>query len=139
MKKKLFLSVLTGMALALPSVFFNKAEAFTISDEGKYALVMNLKPSDYGADIDGLDGKILRFNFDQGEERVKLSDLTKGIVPFNGKNEFSGWALSWNDNEPVSGDTSFTPDDFTSSGYQDSGSYEKGKNVYALFTGRELK
>lgn len=139
MKKKLFLSVLTGMTLALPSVFFNKAEAFTISDEGKYALVMNLKPSDYGADIDGLDGKILRFNFDQGEERVKLSDLTKGIVPFNGKNEFSGWTLSWNDNEPVSGDTSFTPDDFTSSGYQDSGSYEKGKNVYALFTGRELK
>ena len=29
--------------------------------------------------------KIIRFNVEDGETKVKLSELTEGIVPFNGR------------------------------------------------------
>lgn len=41
--------------------------------------------------IDGEYAKLVRFNAAKDETKVKLSELTKGIVPFNGKNEFSYW------------------------------------------------
>lgn len=41
--------------------------------------------------IDGEYAKLVRFNAAKDETKVKLSELTKGIVPFNGKNEFSHW------------------------------------------------
>lgn len=65
----------------------NKVNAMTISNEGKYTLVLNVNDGE----IDGSWSKIIKFNFDEGETTVKLSELTKGIVPFNGENEFSHW------------------------------------------------
>lgn len=137
MKNKFILAACAGLGIALPFMFANSdAHAFTISDTGEYALVMNLKASDYDADIDGSESKILRFNFDDddakdtdGNPTVKLYDLTKGIVPFNGKNEFSGWALSWEDTEAADKNKTLCSNDFT----------YKEKTVYALFNGDPLK
>lgn len=68
----------------------NKASAVTISDDGEYTLILGLSDDDfYSGDIDGESLKLIKFNVAEGETTVKLSELTKGIVPFNGKNEFS--------------------------------------------------
>lgn len=138
MKKKLFLSAFIAALFSLPFMLCYKTHAFEIKDDGQYALVMSLKSSDEGATIDGSNGKILKFDFDNENEKVKLSDLTKGVVAFNGKNEFSGWALSSSDSEPASGDTELSAKDFISEVKFGETSYTKGKTIYALFTGKEI-
>ena len=61
-------------------------DAYTISSDGKYSLI--LKASE--GEIEGLSTKVIKFDLDENET-IKLSDLTKGIVPFNGKTNFSHW------------------------------------------------
>ena len=87
MKKSWIFKAVAAAGMALPLMMAsNEAHAFTIKDDGKYALVMNIKNSDKGATIDGSQsGKVLKFNFDEGEEKVKLYDLTNGITAFNGE------------------------------------------------------
>ena len=140
MKKSWIFKILAAASIAFPLMMANnEAHAFTIKDDGKYALVMNIKNSDKGATIDDSQlGKVLKFDFDEGEEKVKLYDLTNGINAFNGKNEFSGWALSSDSAEPAAKDTELTKEDFDVEGYQGDVSFKNGKNVYALFTGKEL-
>ena len=142
MKRGLLLSAFTVCGLALPLMFTNtnKAQAVTITDNGEYALVMQVKNSDTDATINGSkEGKVLKFNFDSGEESVKLSDLTQGITPYNGKNEFSGWALSSSDSTPAPEDAILKKDDFSLRGELEGIEYEKGKIIYALFNGNQLQ
>lgn len=140
MKKSWIFKALAAASIALSLMMANnEAHAFTIKDDGEYALVMNIKNSDEGATIDSSQsGKVLKFNFNEGEEKVKLYDLTNGITAFNGKNEFSGWALSSDSSEPAAKDTELSKNDFDSAGHHGDVSYDKGKNVYALFTGEEI-
>lgn len=140
MKKSWIFKALAAISIAFPLVMANsEAHAYEITDNGEYALVMNIKNSDEGATIDGSQsGKVLKFNFDEGEEKVKLYDLTSGITPFNGKNEFSGWALSSDSTEPAAKDAELAKADFSSTGNLENISYDKGKNVYALFNGEEI-
>lgn len=140
MKKSWIFKVFAAASIAFPLVMANnEAHAFTITNDGEYALVMNIKNSDEGATIDGSQsGKVLKFNFDEGEEKVKLYDLTNGITAFNGKNEFSGWAISSDSSEPAAKDTELSKNDFNSAGYQGDVSFDKGKTIYALFTGEEI-
>ena len=140
MKKSWIFKAVAIVGIALPLMMANnKAHAFKITNDGNYALVMNIKNSDVGATIDGSQsGKVLKFNFDEGEEKVKLYDLTNGITAFNGKNEFSGWALSSDSSEPAAKDTELAKGDFKSSGELENVSYTNGKSVYALFTGEEI-
>ena len=74
--------------------FLNKANAATISNDGKYSLVLTANEMD--GCFDGEYVKLVRFNIAEGETTVKLSELTKGIVPFNGKTEFSHWEMAEN-------------------------------------------
>ena len=140
MKKSWIFKAVAAAGMALPLMMAsNEAHAFTIKGDGKYALVMNLKNDDKGATIDGSQsGKVLKFNFDEGEEKVKLYDLTNGITAFNGENEFSGWALSSDSAEPAAKDTELAKEDFNVEGYQEGVSFTNGKNVYALFTNKKL-
>lgn len=140
MKKSWIFKAVAAAGMALPLMMAsNEAHAFTIKGDGKYALVMNIKNSDKGATIDGSQsGKVLKFNFDEGEEKVKLYDLTNGITAFNGENEFSGWALSSDSAEPAAKDTELAKEDFNVEGYQEGVSFTNGKNVYALFTNKKL-
>ena len=63
--------------------------AATISDDGEYALLLSSDELD--PVIDGEYVELIRFNIEDGETTVKVAELTKGIIPFNGKNEFSHW------------------------------------------------
>jgi hypothetical protein len=139
MKVKMKFCILAMFVLTVAAVWFETGEAgaFTISDDGEYALVLNLKVSDADATIDGQQsGKVIKFNFDEDEEAIRVSDLTQGICPYNGKNEFSGWAGDSASSETVE---MLSKDEFSSTGSMNGVSYTKGHSIYALFLGAEIE
>ncbi len=111
----------------------NKVNAMTISNEGKYTLVLNVNDGE----IDGSWSKIIKFNFDEGETTVKLSELTKGIVPFNGENEFSHWGKNFFDDEKANEE--LTVEDFKTSGESGNTSYTNGLVLWAKFSDKKLQ
>lgn len=82
------------LAIILASIclfsFSNRVNAVTISDDGKYTLILNCI-NEVDASIDGESYKVIKFNVAEGETTVKLSELTKGIEPFNGRTQFAYW------------------------------------------------
>ena len=135
LKKTLFM-----MLIAVISIFgMASVSAMTISENGKYSLVMTVDGNDIDAVIDDEYAKIVRFDVADGETTVKLSELTKGITPFNGINEFSHWVNS--DKVKVNEDLAIS--DFTSSGnfYKSNGeevTYNNGLILTAKFEGKSL-
>ena len=91
-KSLIFLTII--LAVTCLFVFSNRVNAVTISDDGKYTLILTSSEEDVS--IDGKSEKVIRFNVAEGETTVKLSELTKGINPFNGKTEFSHWEMAEN-------------------------------------------
>lgn len=135
-KSLIFLTIiLAGICLF---IFSNKVNAATISDDGKYSLVLTAN-EDEGC-FDGEYVKLVRFNIAEGETTVKLSELTKGIVPFNGKTEFSHWEMA--ENTKASEELEIA--NFTGSGnfYTSTGEevkYTNGLMLNAKFSDKELK
>lgn len=109
------------------------ANALTISDDGKYTLI--LTSSDGDVSIDGASEKVIRFNVNEDETTVKLSELTKKIVPFNGKNEFAYWGSFIGEKE--SEDIAIT--EFSWSGEVVGGEYTNGLTLYAIFSDKPLQ
>ena len=133
--KKILFSILIVIVGILG---FTTVNAATISEDGEYSLVLEVDGLD-GSNIEGEYAKLIRFNVDAGETTVKVSELTKGIVPFNGKNEFSNWVNS--NGEKVGEELSLT--NFTSNGnfYTSTGkevSYTNGLMLKAKFEGKAL-
>ena len=110
------------------------ANALTISDDGKYTLI--LTSSDGDVSIDGASEKIIRFNVNEDETTVKLSELTKKIVPFNGKNEFAYWGSNFM-GEKANEDIAIT--EFSWSGEVVGGTYTNGLTLYAIFSDKPLQ
>ena len=135
-KSLIFLTIiLAGICLF---IFSNKVNAATISGDGKYSLVLTAN-EDEGC-FDGEYVKLVRFNIAEGETTVKLSELTKGIVPFNGKTEFSHWEMA--ENTKASEELEIAK--FTGSGnfYTSTGkevNYTNGLTLSAKFSDKELK
>ena len=135
-KSLIFLTIiLAGICLF---IFSNKVNAATISDDGKYSLV--LTANEFDGCFDGEYSKLVRFNIATGETTVKLSELTKGIVPFNGKTEFSHWEMA--ENTKASEELEIAK--FTGSGnfYTSTGkevNYTNGLTLSAKFSDKELK
>ena len=135
-KSLIFLTIiLAGICLF---IFSNKVNAATISDDGKYSLVLTAN-EDEGC-FDGEYVKLVRFNIAEEETTVKLSELTKGIVPFNGKTEFSHWEMA--ENTKASEELEIV--NFTGSGnfYTSTGEevkYTNGLMLNAKFSDKELK
>lgn len=134
LKKKLFMMLIAVVA----TLGITTVNAATISDDGKYALLLSSKELD--PTIDGEYVKLIRFNVEDGTTIVKLSELVKGIMPFNGKNEFSHWEND--NNEKVLEElklSDFTKEGnfFTSTGEEIK--YTNGLNLNAQFKGAPLK
>ena len=135
-KSLIFLTII--LAVICLFIFSNRVNAATISDDGKYSLVLIV--NDDNAGIDGEYVKLVRFNIAEGETTVKLSELTKGIVPFNGKTEFSHWEMA--ENTKASEELEIA--NFTGSGnfYTSTGEevkYTNGLRLNAKFSDKELK
>ena len=138
-KSLIFLTII--LAVICLFVFSNRVNAATISDDGKYSLVLIVNTiNDENASIDGENAKLVRFNIEEGETTVKLSELTKGIIPFNGKTEFSHWEMA--ENTKASEELAIA--DFTGTGnfYKSTGEevkYTNGLILNAKFSDKELK
>lgn len=135
-KSLIFLTII--LAVICLFIFSNRVNAATISDDGKYSLVLIV--NDDNAGIDGEYAKLVRFNIAEGETTVKLSELTKGINPFNGKTEFSHWEMA--ENTKASEELEIA--NFTGSGnfYTSTGEevkYTNGLRLNAKFSDKELK
>ena len=131
-------NILFAVFIAIVGILgFTNVNAGTISENGKYSLL--LTTNDEGGSIeDGEFAKLIRFDVDNGETTVKVSELTKGITPFNGKNEFSHWE---NSNKEKVDELNIS--DFTSSGnfYTLTGkevTYSNGLRLIAKFEGKSL-
>ena len=132
--KSLFLTSLVTVFCISGAITVNAA---TISDDGKYSLL--LSADEWEPTFDGEYAKLIRFNVAEGETTVNLSELTKGITPFNGKNEFSHWETSDN----VKADEELALSDFTKEGYfylstGEEIKYDKGLTLKAKFEGKPL-
>ena len=131
-KNLIFLSII--LASVCLFVFSDRVNAATISDDGKYTLILTSTAEN--ASIDGKDQKIIKFDVAEGETTVKLSELAKGIVPFNGRTEFSHWEKAGG--EKVSDDIAIT--DFSWSGnLAESETYTNGLTLYARFSEKPLQ
>ena len=113
-------------------------KAATISDDGKYALILNVMEGD----IDGEYGKVIKFNVADGETTVNLSELTDGIIPFNGQTEFLYWTKE--SNSDVKADEVLNLADFKQNGSVWFGSdkevfYTNGLSLWAKFSDKPLK
>ena len=130
-KKTLFMMLIAVIA----TLGITNVNAATISDDGKYTLILTSRGVE-DVSIDGKSEKIIRFNVAEGETTVKLSELTKGIVPFNGKNEFAYW-------ESFEGEKSnedIAIDDFKwSSELTEGETYTNGLTLYAKFSDKALQ
>ena len=129
--------ILVFIAIVLASIclfsFSNQVNAVTISDDGKYTLILTSNEENFS--IDGETKKIIRFNVAEGEKTVKLSELTKGIVPFNGRTEFSYWGNFTG--EKASEELAIT--DFSWSGNYEDITYTDGLTLYAKFSDKLLQ
>ena len=131
-KSLIFLAII--LASICLFIFLNRVNAATISDDGKYTLI--LTSTEENASIDGKDQKIIKFNVTEGETTVKLSDLTKGIVPFNGRTEFAYWGSFIG--EKANEDIAIT--DFCwSEELAEGETYTNGLTLYAKFSDKALQ
>ena len=129
LKKTLFM-----MLIAVFSILgITTVNAATITDDGKYTLILTSSEEDVS--IDGKSEKVIRFNVEEGETTVKLSDLTKEIVLFNGRTEFAYWGSFTG--EKVSDDIAIT--DFKWSGDLGGEPYTNGLTLYAKFSDKVLQ
>lgn len=137
--KTIFLMLLAAI-FSISGMIASKTtvKAATISDNGEYALILNVKEGD----IDGEYGKVIKFNVADGETTVSLSELTDGIIPFNGRTEFSYWTKERNSDAKA--DEVLNLADFKSNGsiWFGSGeevSYTNGLSLWAKFSDKPLK
>ena len=129
LKKILFM-----MLIAVVSILgITSVNALTISDDGKYTLILTSTAEN--ASIDGDEYKIIKFNVTEGETTVKLSELTKDVVLFNGRTEFSHWEKAGG--EKVSDDIAIT--DFSWSNEFAEQSYTNSLALYARFSEKPLQ
>ena len=135
-KSLIFLTIILSVTCLF--ILSNRVNAATISDDGKYSLVLTAN-EDEGC-FDGEYSELVRFNIAEGETTVKLSELTKGIIPFNGKTEFLHWEMA--ENTKASEELEIAS--FTGSGnfYTSTGeevTYTNGLRLNAKFSDKELK
>ena len=109
------------------------SKAVTIAEDGKYVLILNT----IDGDINGSPNKIIKFNFDAGETSVELATFTKGIVPFNGVNEFAYWAKNFFGDERAP--EVLKESDFNTSGTVGEFEYTNGLVLWAKFSDKPLK
>lgn len=130
--KKYFMFLAIVLAGICLFNFSSTVDAVKISDDGKYSLVLRVNDPD--GTIEGKSSKIIRFDVEEGEKTVKISDLTKGTEkPFNWLNEFSHWSKSGSQEAvDVLNISEFT----WSAGDK---SYTNGLEVYANFSEKLLQ
>ena len=142
LKRKVNAKLKTVLLMLLAIMFVMSSlmtvSAATIKDDGKYTLLLTCAAD---GKFDGDYAKIIRFDVADGDTTVSLSELTAGILPFNGRTQFAYWATDW------SGETR-APEDIPLSDFNSVGTfwvndgevdYTNGLTIYAAFSEEALK
>lgn len=138
-KLKTVLLMLLAIMFVISSLM--TVSAATIKDDGKYTLLLTCGLNGPDGKIDGDYAKIIRFDVADGDTTVSLSELTAGILPFNGRTQFAYWATDWTGETKVAEDIPLS--DFNSEGtfWVNDGevNYTNGLTIYAAFSEEALK
>ncbi len=135
-KFKTVLSIFLVAMFVISSVM--TVNALTIKDDGKYTLLLSCMAD---GTIDGDYTKMIKFDVADGDTTVSLSELTAGLLPFNGETQFAYWATDWKGEMRV-------PEDIPLSEFNSKGTfyvedkdveYTNGLSIYAIFSEEELK
>ena len=138
---KLKTTVLMLLVAVLSFSCIITANAATISNDGKYTLVLTCGLNGMDGKVDGDYAKMIKFDVADGDTTVSLSELTAGVLPFNGRTKFAYWATDWTGETKVAEDLPLS--DFISEGtfWVNDGevNYTNGLTIYATFSEEELK
>ena len=139
MKLKTAILMLLVTVLSLSCIV--TANAATIKDDGKYTLILSCGLNGMDGKVDGDYAKIIKFDAADGDTTVSLSELTAGVLPFNGSTKFAYWATDWTGETKVAEDIPLS--DFNSEGtfWVSDGevAYTNGFEIYAAFSEEPLK
>lgn len=115
--------------------------AATVKDDGKYTLILTCGLNGMNGKVDGDYSKMIKFDVADGDTTVSLSELTAGVLPFNGETQFVYWATDWTGETKVAEDIPLS--DFNSKGTfyleRDEVEYTNGLHIYATFSEEPLK
>ena len=138
---KLKTTVLMLLVAVLSFSCIITANAATISNDGKYTLVLTCGLNGMDGKVDGDYAKMIKFDVADGDTTVSLSELTAGVLPFNGRTKFAYWATDWTGETKAAEDLPLS--DFKSEGtfWVNDGEvkYTNGLTIYATFSEEELK
>ena len=139
MKLKTAILMLLVTVLSLSCIV--TANAAEIKDDGKYTLILTCGLNGPDGKIDGDYSKMIKFDVADGDTTVSLSELTAGVLPFNGRTQFAYWATDWTGETKVTENMPLS--DFNSEGTfyleRDPVEYSNGLTVYAAFSEEALK
>ena len=139
MKLKRVLLMLLVTVLSVSGIV--TANAVTVKDDGKYTLILTCGLNGMDGKVDGDYAKIIKFDAADGDTTVSLSELTAGVLPFNGSTKFAYWATNWTGETKVAEDIPLS--DFNSEGtfWANDGevAYTNGLTIYATFSEEVLK
>ena len=142
---KVSMKLKSALLLLLVAIFsisgIMTVNAATVKDNGKYTLLLTCGLNSSDGKIDGDYSKMIKFDVADGDTTVSLSELTAGVLPFNGSTKFAYWATDWTGETRVPEDIPLS--DFNSKGtfyVEDEGvAYTNGLTIYATFSEEPLK
>ena len=142
---KVSMKLKSALLLLLVAIFsisgIMTVNAATVKDDGKYTLLLTCGLNGMDGKVDGDYAKIIKFDVADGDTTVSLSELTAGVLPFNGSTKFAYWATDWTGETKVAEDIPLS--DFNSEGtfWANDGevAYTNGLTIYATFSEEPLK
>ena len=142
---KVSIKLKSALLLLLVAIFsisgIMTVNAATVKDDGKYTLLLTCGLNGMDGKVDGDYAKIIKFDVADGDTTVSLSELTAGVLPFNGSTKFAYWATDWTGETKVAEDIPLS--DFNSEGtfWANDGevAYTNGLTIYATFSEEPLK
>ena len=142
---KVSMKLKSALLLLLVAIFsisgIMTVNAATVKDDGKYTLLLTCGLNGMDGKVDGDYAKIIKFDVADGDTTVSLSELTAGVLPFNGSTNFAYWATDWTGETRVPEDIPLS--DFNSEGtfWANDGevAYTNGLTIYATFSEEVLK
>ncbi len=139
MKLKTAILMLLVTVLSLSCIV--TANAVTVKDNGKYTLILTCGLNGMDGKVDGDYSKMIKFDVADGDTTVSLSELTAGVLPFNGRTQFTYWATDWTGETKVAENMPLS--DFNSEGTfyleREPVEYTNGLTIYATFSEEPLK
>ena len=142
---KVSMKLKSALLLLLVAIFsisgIITVNAATVKDNGKYTLILTCGLNGMDGKVDGDYSKMIKFDVADGDTTVSLSELTAGVLPFNGSTKFAYWATDWTGETRVPEEIPLS--DFNSKGtfyVEDEGvAYTNGLTIYATFSEEPLK